>query len=706
MKRSGILLVLMFSACTLSVAQAPEEDTTRVLNEVVVRAYLYNRPMNKVPAAVATLDEKDFARFNNTSILPAVNMIPGVRMEERSPGSYRFSIRGSLLRSPFGVRNVKMYWNGLPLTDGGGNTYLNLLDFNSITSSEIIKGPGGSLYGAGTGGVVLFNKDPSNPGVRLSTVLGSYGLQRYQLSAQIGRDKVKASIQYAHQQSDGYRQQTKMDRDAINADVNFLLSPKSSLNATVFYTDLFYETPGGLTKAQFEADPSQARPAGGPFPSAVDAKAAVTNKTVYGGLMYEYQWSDNWVTKAGVYGSHTDFKNPTIRNYEIRDERNLGGRTDTQFSFDQDTWKGKITFGGEYQYFFSPLDVYDNNFGEPGAAQAKDELKSRQLLLFLQADIDLPKDFYVTIGGSASFLKYDFAQVLFWPESEQHRNFDPEFSPRIALLKKLSNTISVYGSVSKGFSPPSLAEVRPSAGTYNNSLNPERGISYELGLRGGLWKQQLLFDVNAYDFELDETIVIQRTSSGAEYFVNAGNTSQKGLEARVTWAPTMNSSLLSALKIWTSYTYNHYRFEEYIQDGNDYSGNRLTGVAPTIALLGIDMTFQKVYLNITTNYTDAIPLNDANTEYSDYYLLLGGRLGYRTTLKNVLPFEVFAGIDNALDETYSLGNDLNAIGGRYYNAASPRNYYIGLNFGFSLLRKAPGDYELWFRTFRRMSGKV
>jgi iron complex outermembrane receptor protein len=682
MKRSGILLVLMFSACTLSVAQAPEEDTTRVLNEVVVRAYLYNRPMNKVPAAVATLDEKDFARFNNTSILPAVNMIPGVRMEERSPGSYRFSIRGSLLRSPFGVRNVKMYWNGLPLTDGGGNTYLNLLDFNSITSSEIIKGPGGSLYGAGTGGVVLFNKDPSNPGVRLSTVLGSYGLQRYQLSAQIGRDKVKASIQYAHQQSDGYRQQTKMDRDAINADVNFLLSPKSSLNATVFYTDLFYETPGGLTKAQFEADPSQARPAGGPFPSAVDAKAAVTNKTVYGGLMYEYQWSDNWVTKAGVYGSHTDFKNPTIRNYEIRDERNLGGRTDTQFSFDQDTWKGKITFGGEYQYFFSPLDVYDNNFGEPGAAQAKDELKSRQLLLFLQADIDLPKDFYVTIGGSASFLNYDFAQVLFWPESEQHRNFDPEFSPRIALLKKLSNTISVYGSVSKGFSPPSLAEVRPSAGTYNNSLNPERGISYELGLRGGLWKQQLLFDVNAYDFELDETIVIQRTSSGAEYFVNAGNTSQKGLEARVTWAPTMNSSLLSALKIWTSYTYNHYRFEEYIQDGNDYSGNRLTGVAPTIALLGIDMTFQKVYLNITTNYTDAIPLNDANTEYADYYLLLGGRLGYRTTLKNVLPFEVFAGIDNALDETYSLGNDLNAIGGRYYNAASPRNYYIGLNFGF------------------------
>jgi iron complex outermembrane recepter protein len=683
-KRTELLLLLTLAASTFSLAQVTESDSTKILNEVVVRAYLYNRPMSEVPAAVVTLDQKDLERFNNTSFLPAVNLVPGVRMEERSPGSYRFSIRGSLLRSPFGVRNVKMYWNGLPLTDGGGNTYLNLLDFNAVTSSEIIKGPGGSLYGAGTGGVVLFTKDPSNPGIRLSSVFGSYGLQRYQLSAQVGNDNVKASVQYAHQQADGYREQTKMDRDAINADINFELGGKSSLNATLFYTDLYYETPGGLTKAQYDEDASQARPpktSPPPLPGAVEAEAAVRNKTFYGGLMYEYQWSDNWVTKAGLYGSHTDFENPTIRNYEIREEENLGGRTDTQFSFNKDTWKGKITFGGEYQYFFSPLDVYDNNFGETGAVQTKDELKSEQLLLFLQADIDLPGDFYLTLGGSANFLKYNFASVLTSPADEQQRKFDPVFSPRLALLKKLSNSISVYGSVSKGFSPPSLAEVRPSAGTYNNSLNPERGISYELGLRGGFWKQQLLFDINGYDFELDETIVIQRTSDGAEYFVNAGNTSQKGIEARITWAPQTGSSFLTAFKMWTSYTYNHYRFEEYVQDGNDYSGNRLTGVAPTIALFGLDLTFNKVYLNITTNYTDAIPLNDANTEYAESYFLLGGRVGYRADQNKTFPIEVFAGVDNVLDEKYSLGNDLNAVGGRYYNAAAPRNFYVGVNLG-------------------------
>ena len=44
--------------------------------------------------------------------------------------------------------------------------------------------------------------------------------------------------------------------------------------------------------------------------------------------------------------------------------------------------------------------------------------------------------------------------------------------------------------------------------------------------------------------------------------------------------------------------------------------------------------------------------------------------------------EVFVGADNILDEKYSLGNDVNAFGGRYFNAAAPRNYYGGVNVSF------------------------
>ncbi len=678
----GIILLCVLSHNIVAQNTGTETDTTRVLNEVVVHGYLYDRPLSEVPASIAVISSQDLQRFSNTSILPVVNTIPGVRMEERSPGSYRFSIRGSLLRSPFGVRNVKLYWNGLPLTDGGGNTYLNLIDFNAVTSSEIIKGPGGSLYGAGTGGVVLLNKTiGSQPSITVSSVIGSYGLQRYYVQGEAGNDKIKASFQYSHQKADGYRVQTAMRRDALNGDIIFTLGSKSTLTASLFYTDLFYETPGGLTRAQYDEDPRQARPprtSPPPQLGAVDAKAAVTNKTGYAGIIYDYDWNDQWSSRTGIYGSITSFENPTIRNYESRDEDNAGARHETSYTFDQNSWNGKITFGAEYQFFFSPVTVHDNFLGTAGNTQSDDELKSSQLLVFGQADLALPHEFFLTIGASANYLKYNFLSKLASPEISQERNFDPVISPRVALLKKFGESFSAFASISKGFSPPSLAEVRPSAGTYNNTLNPEKGLSYELGIRGSLLDQQLMFDVTGYDFKLDETIVIQRTADGAEYFVNAGETSQRGIEAKVTWSPSMTNKIFTDFKIWSSYTYNHYRFADYVQDDVNYSGNRLTGIAPTIAVFGADATIWKFYFNITASYTDAIPLNDANTDYASEYFLLGSRIGYKTKLTANLPIEIFAGIDNALDKTYSLGNDLNAIGGRYFNAAPGRNFFGGV----------------------------
>ena len=78
MKRRTICTCIMF--CVLmsaeSFGQTVPEDTTRVLNEIVVQGYLYNRPLNEVPASIAVLREQDFERFSNTSVLPVFNTIP------------------------------------------------------------------------------------------------------------------------------------------------------------------------------------------------------------------------------------------------------------------------------------------------------------------------------------------------------------------------------------------------------------------------------------------------------------------------------------------------------------------------------------------------------------------------------------------------------------------------------------------------------
>ncbi len=682
MRQTITLLILLQASAATLIAQPTSADSSRLLQEVVIEAYETDRPLDEVPASIAVLKPEALERYSNTSFLPAVNLVPGVRMEERSPGSVRFAIRGSSLRSPFGVRNVKAYWNGLPFTDGGGNTYLNLLDFNSIGSLEIIKGPGGSLYGAGTGGVILLKSPEVRQNqLQADAIFGSYGLQRYLIRGQAHTKRMEANVQIGLHSSDGYRQQTQFERGAVNADVKVLTGSSGTLRATLLYSDLMYGTPGGLTKAEFEKDPQQARPPTGSL-GAVEAKAAVTNKTVYGGLIYDHDWNSEWTTTTGVYGAFSQFENPTIRNYEARDETNFGARTTTEHRFYSDAGTvHKLSFGGEYQYFKSPIAVFDNDgSGGRGDVQVRDEVASNNGLLFAQGDFQLPGNFFITAGASVNFLKYDFKRIEPAPVLEQTRNFDVVFSPRLAVLKKFSDVLSLFASFSDGFSPPSLAEVRPSTNTFSNTLKPESGTNFELGARGTASGSRFKYDVVIYDFNLRNTIIVQRNEEGADYFVNAGKTAQRGVEALVSYDLVSGESALSLWRVWASYAYQHFRFKEYAPLDTDYSGNALTGIAPTIFSGGTDLTFKKNFsANLTLNYIDHIPLNDANTAFAESYVLVGVRAGWSTALRGASRLQIFAGIDNALDETYSLGNDLNAFGGRYYNAAMPRNYYAGLS---------------------------
>jgi iron complex outermembrane receptor protein len=657
-----------------------QEDTTRVLDEVVVKAYRANRPLKDVPVTMNVLDKNDLLRFGPASLVTTVNTVPGVRMEERSPGSYRFSIRGSVLRSPFGIRNVKFYWRGLPFTDGGGNTYLNLIDMSTIGKMEIIKGPAASLYGANTGGAVLLDAPTNNEQFTVSMLAGSYGLSRFasQITAKPS-ERSTIDVGLSNQHSDGYRAQTALDRMNVRINYDQAIGKKGKLLVTYLGAKLNYGTPGGLTKIQYDTAARMARPGTKATPSAEAQKATIYNTTNYLGTVYQHDWNEHWSSSIGVYGSITDFKNPAILNYEHRNENNVGGRTENQYTFGGDEQKGKITFGAEYQMFFGPDRVYFNNSGDRGDLKTDDRLKSRSFITFAQFEYQLPWDILMTAGGSFNFLTYDFNRK-FPTEYTFERNFKPGFFPRVALIKKIvGDQLSIYSSVSEGFSAPTLAEVLPSTSILNRTLNPEKGTSVEVGIRSELFNRQIRLNVAAYDFRLRQTIVVRTDNSGADYFTNAGATSQKGIESTIAWTPTWGTQRLDMFRLWMSYTYTDYQFLNYQSGTTDLSGNRLTGVPPTTVVSGLDVMFRSGwYFNVTMNYTDHIPVNDANTEYAHDYKIFAARVGKQFNVWKFRNVEIFAGIDNAFNQKYSLGNDLNAAAGRYYNVAPGRNFYAGL----------------------------
>lgn len=691
------ILFLPFAAMSQTEVPSVEKDSVLLLSPVLIKGYESGRSILETPVAVGYISSKDLQRYPSTSLLPSLNTIPGVRMEERSPGSYRLNIRGSLLRSPFGVRNIKVYWNDMPFTDAGGNTYLNLIDPNTVGSIEVLKGPGGSLYGANTGGIVVLHADDLplvNQGdntkdhrFRIQLNGGSYETFGEQAQWKYRSQKFSSSLTQSHLQTDGYRANSRLRKDVLQWNASTALSKKDKLEWIALYADLYYQTPGGLTLAQMEQNPRQARSI------AVSQKAAIYNKTFFAGLSNTYDFNHHWSNTTSLSFSHTDFKNPFITNYEKRKENNLSVRSKFVYTASFNEQDIKLVGGTEWLYGDAAIDNYGNKQGVPDTVQAKDKIWVRQWFPFVQFEWQLKKKLLLQIGASTNSNIYQYKRFTGIDNSKKKKKFDEQFLPRLALLYPLSKNTSLFASISKGFSPPTIAEIRSSDVNINTNLQPEFGWNYETGIRGSSSNSRFQFEGSFYYFKLQQAIVRRLTDAGAEYFVNGGGTDQKGAEVRAAYSLINNpASLFSSVKLWSGFTLNDYNFKHYIvdtvdQSGNidtvDHSGKTITGVPKYVYAAGLDINiYRGFYLYVSVNYTSKLPLNDANYEFAKAYTLVQTKLGWKKQWTSSFGIELFAGGDNLLDQRYSLGNDINAFGKRYYNPAPGANYFGGMIVNF------------------------
>ncbi len=685
MRFSVAVLVGIFCVLLSSLVKGQDlQDSTEMLDQVVVKAYDNYRKLVDVPAAISVINKSQIARFNNTSLVNVMNTNPGVRMEERSPGSYRLNIRGSSLRSPFGVRNIKVYYNDIPYTDPGGNTFLNQLGLFNIGRIEVIKGPGGSLYGAGTGGVILINNDLDNieRGGTVEYSGGSFGTNSFHANLRGGEQgKLFNSFHHQYQSSNGYRNHTAMERRMTSWDGVAKVGEKGTLRAHFMQGNLSYETPGALTATEYNNDPKAARP------GAEAAHASINQKLFLAGLNYSIKWNKYFESSTSMYGSFSRLVNPTLRNYERRTEPHFGTRN--VISFRDSIGKSLLILHGgvEFQQSAGSTKVYDNNNGTAGAPQTDDEVTNKTHSVFIQAMFEMPKDWMLTGGASFNLINVEILR-LSAPSSLQKRNYNNEVAPRLAILKKLKPSLSVYGSVSKGFSPPTTAEILPSTGIINTALEAEDGINYEVGTKGNFLKGRLYFDINTFYFQLKNTIAQRRDENGADYFVNAGSTRQFGLETFVSYRlPGNNFLVFDQASLWLSHTWNNFRYNNFQKVGEaaeDFSGKKLPGIPSQFISAGADFSLRKkLCLNITYFYSDPLALNDANTDYASSYNLLDARISYRRGLFKNAFMEIFAAANNIFNVKYSLGNDINAFGGRYYNAAPGANFTGGITLKYN-----------------------
>jgi iron complex outermembrane receptor protein len=662
-----------------------QKDTT--LKEVIVTAFNTNRRWIEVPGSIALVSSKDLASFSSLSFVPVLNSLPGVRMEERSPGSYRVSLRGSSLRSPFGVRNIKLYWNEIPLSDATGNTYINLLDLQSVSQVEVAKGPASSMYGAGTGGAILLNKpilfaDSINQSFDFGFSVGSFGMNQQQGEWKYSNKQFSSSLQIHRLVTDGYREQSFLQKNGLVWQTA-MKTTKSIFNTLLFVTDLNYGTPGGITSAQMQLNPQLSRQPTATLPGSVQQNTAVFNQTIFGAISHKYQFNQYHSIKWFVSLNRTAFKNPFITNYEQRNETNFNiGFQHVYTPFNNNNYIQWVN-GIELLMNESAINNYLNNAGIPGNLISKDFVFSKQQFFFSQLKWQVVKKLLITAGFSSNQQLYDYKRPSDAQPILNTRTINAPFVPRIAMSFQAMKNMFLYLVAAKGFSSPSLAEVRPSDGNFYPFLEAEKGWNFEAGLKGNFFGNHLMLDLSYYRFKLNNAIVRRNDVSGAEYFVNAGSSLQEGVELLIKHnLISRKTGIMRQLAINGSLSYQPYRFVEYKQGVNSFNGNAITGVPKTIVFIGIQSLFLSgYYVNVSMNAASKIPLNDANTVFTEHNQLVQAKMGKLVKWQKYA-IDVFIGADNLLNQLYSLGNDINAAGNRFFNPAPSKNFYAGIRIGF------------------------
>lgn len=631
------LLLLLFYYTAFA-----KTDSTKVLEEVKV--YVFEQKRSALTTPDAFVRTADLQRYSSTQFVSTLNSMAGIRMEERSPGSYRIAIRGSSLRAPFGVRNTKVYWNQIPFTDAGNNTYISLLEPALFSSLTVTKGPAAGIYGAGTGGALLFESVARGHSLNTETVYHSLGGLNTTIDLSAENHRLFASFN----QQEGYRAQSAMKKQWISYEFHHRFTNDLNVDLSAYYVDLAYQTPGGLTKAQFLADPKQARPAAGLFRSAQQQEATFKIKSFGLSARASQVLNNVWAWDLSQAVQVNDVENPTIRNYEIRHEPNYSTRGVLHR-------KGVINsdLGFEYQNGQMNSSTYGNYYGVQGNLTLTQNTHVQQGSLFLQNEYAGLANWIFTLSGSLS---------SYWTE---YLGNEAILSPRLAILRKLGKHQSIVAKVAHGYSPPSISELRPSYGEINRDLKAENGWNHELTYRGKYAKFN--WDLSIYQFNLDETIVVRRAIDGSDYFTNAGSTTQQGLELSASWLITPR------LTLEQSHTWQNFRFA---------NGNFLTGTTPyqqASMLLWKHPSGLSIMQNF--QFVDYQFLNDANTEQMGSYRLWNTKISYAKKR-----WTLWAAVDNLGDEHYSSGPDLNAAGGRFYNPSPGRNFHIGLQLNLAYLR--------------------
>jgi len=132
-------------------------DDIRQLSPTVVTATRVETNSFDLPVSIDVVEQKDIRDGQLAqSLSESLIRVPGISAQNRNQMAQDTQIqtRGFGARSAFGVRGIRLYVDGISLSNPDGISNPGNIDLSTLKSIEVMRGPFSALYGSSSGGVI------------------------------------------------------------------------------------------------------------------------------------------------------------------------------------------------------------------------------------------------------------------------------------------------------------------------------------------------------------------------------------------------------------------------------------------------------------------------------------------------------------------------------------------------------------------------
>lgn len=518
-----------------------------------------------------------------TSIKDALKMVPGIQVQDNagtagSDLSLSFGVRG--LTSRFSPRSTVLI-DGVPLAFAPyGQPQLSLAptSLGNIESIDVIRGAGSVRFGPqNVGGIINFNTraipETFQGSLGLTSEFAKNGNVRFSPNLFLGGtldNGFGLALLYSGTQGDGYRKDNADNNiNDVMIKTEYNINDQHKLEASLQRYDAKADMPGGLTVAQYQADPYQSTR---PYDYFVGDRTA-------GSLKYSYK---DEVNAFEVLGYHTQtFRDAVMEKLHDKTAGQRQLRTapreykvtafEPRYSRTYQVANSQNEVAVGYRYLVEDSKEYIGR-----SAWYKDGSAPQPVGGFSSADGDTTAH-ALYIDNRTQIGAWTFTPGLRFESIKTRENFyklnpnnsiknqvntqvkSNEVLPNFSVQYAVNDQLNLFANYGISFGPQQYSQMAKIDSANNavsqvNGLSPEKATNYEMGAH--YRSDALTAELTAFYIDFDQEL-LRLNQAGLESWTNLGATKHKGLEAGISYDLGSINESLDGLSVYSNLTYTH-----------------------------------------------------------------------------------------------------------------------------------------------------